>query len=144
MSEETEKKKAELSRLAMEAQAAQQQGAGVQSQLNSLSSSIVETRATMESLKNLEAVKDKEVLLPLGSGVFINARVAGKGKVLVEIGGNIIAEKSFPETNELLEKRVKSVEEVRDKLQAVLDSLTTRLRELDRQAKSIISEIREE
>ena len=143
MPEETERKKAELSRIAMEAQAAQQQGASIQNQLNSLGASIIETKATLEALKNLEGVKDKEVILPIGSGVFINASVAGKGKVLVELGANIIAEKPFQEASELLEKRLKNIEEARDKLQAALEGFSTRLRELDRQAKTLISEIKE-
>ncbi|MEM3030949.1 MAG: prefoldin subunit alpha [Candidatus Micrarchaeia archaeon] len=135
----SEEKKGELSRIALEAQSAQQQGANIQNQIASLQSSIIEIRATMETLKNIREVRGGDVLLPIGAGVFVNAKIAGGDRALVEIGGNIITEKSAAEATEILEKRLKVVEETRERLQSALAELDQRLRELDAEAKRILA-----
>ncbi|MEM4389463.1 MAG: prefoldin subunit alpha [Candidatus Micrarchaeia archaeon] len=139
MPELSEEKRNELSRIALEAQSAQQQGANIQNQIASLQSSIVEIRATIETLKNLKEMKGGDVLLPIGAGVFVNATITGGDRALVEIGSNIITEKSIAETIETLEKRLKVVEDTRERLESALAELAKRLRELDAEAKRIMS-----
>jgi len=135
----SEEQRGELSRIALEVQSAQQQGASLQNQLASMQSSIIEIRATIETLKNLKELGGGDVLLPVGAGVFVNAKVTGGEKALVEIGGNIITEKSIAEATDILERRLKSIEETRDGLQSTLAKLSQRLRELDAEAKKILA-----
>lgn len=137
------KERQELQQIAFQAQAFQAQNQTMQSQLNSLQSTIVEIRATIEALKNLEGVKDKEILLPVGSGVLMNARFSGSDKVLVEIGSGVIAEKNFPETRAFLEKRLKEVEDVRDKVQDSITQLSGRLQDLDVRAQTILKDLKQ-
>lgn len=137
--EDSDQKK--LNQLALEAQSFQQQGQAMQQQLASLQSTIVEIRATSETLKNIQNIKSKKVLLPIGSGVLVNAGIESAEKVLLDIGAGVIAEKPVPEAVQFLEFRQKKIEETRDRLQEGLIQVSERLRVLDKEAKVIISKI---
>ncbi len=141
MAREEDSDQRQLNQLAFEAQSFQQQGQTMQQQLSSLQSSVVEMRATMETLKNLQHVKAKNALLPIGSGILLNANVEKTEKVLVEVGSGIVVEKPIPEAIQLLESRNKKIEETRDKLQDALGQVSEKLRKIDSEAKVIMAKM---
>ena len=134
----------ELNKLAAEAQVYQSQGQQLQQQLQSLVSTSAEIHASIEALKNLKQGSNKEVLIPLGSGVLLSAEVKNLEKVIVEVGAGISAEKTIDEAVAILEKRVKGVEETTEKIQKALSEVSSRLQQLDSRAKDLVSKLKSE
>lgn len=128
----------DLSRIAYEVQTYQQQGQFVQQQLSAIQGTITEIGAALGTLRGLEMAKDNEVLLPIGSGTHLKAKLTDTQSVLLNIGSDIIAEKPVDEAIQILEERVKRLEATRDKLQEGLLELSKRIEQLDSDAKQIL------
>lgn len=133
----------QLNQLAFEAQSFQQQAQAMQQQISSLQSTSLEARATIETLKNIQNVKNKRVLLPVGSGVLVNAGVEKADNVLIEVGSGIVVEKPVPDSIALLEERLKKIDETRSRLQDALMQVSDKLRAIDTEAKRIMGKMEE-
>ncbi|MBI5158845.1 prefoldin subunit alpha [Candidatus Micrarchaeota archaeon] len=132
-----------LNQLAFEAQSCQQQGQAMQQQISSLQSTSFEARATIETLKNIQNVKNKKVLLPIGSGVLVNSEVEKADKILIEVGSGIMVEKHVPDAISVLEERLKKIDETRARLQDALMQVSDKLRAIDKDAKEIMAKMDE-
>jgi prefoldin alpha subunit len=85
--------------------------------------------STIEGLK--QATTGTTILVPIGGGSFIRAKVTDYEKVIVDVGANVSLEKSFDEAHEGLETRIRELEKTRANLQAQLqetESNSNRLR----------------
>ncbi len=51
---------------------------------------LIEMRGTVETVEEMEKKKNDELLVPLGSGIFIHAKADFKKKVMAAIGSDII------------------------------------------------------
>ena len=72
----------------------------------------MDVQKAFESLENLEGQKGKpELMVPIGGDCFINAKSEDVKKVVVGIGGNIFIEKPVSEAKEVLENRLKMINE---------------------------------
>jgi len=129
----------DLSRIAYEMQNYQQQGQFMQQQLSSLQMSISEIGAALGTLRNLDKVKDNEVLLPVGAGAHVSARLTDTQNIMINIGSDVIAQKPLAETVEILEERLKRLESTRDRLQEAVLEISKKLEELDSEAKQILA-----
>ncbi len=62
-----------------------------------------EIATTIGTLENLKKEKgEQNSLVPLGSGVFTNAKISNLNKLLIEIGSGVIVEKTVDETIEII------------------------------------------
>tara|TARA_B100000949_G_C14207463_1_gene418776 strand:+ start:487 stop:849 length:363 start_codon:yes stop_codon:yes gene_type:complete len=91
----------------------------LESQLNELASrettltrAVIEVRNAFEVLKIFPAKKESEVLIPLGSGLYVKASPPRGDKFLVNVGGNVVVEKELKDTKEYTENRLKGLENV--------------------------------
>jgi prefoldin alpha subunit len=64
---------------------------------------IENTVTGLNTLKKME--KEKEVLMPFGSGCYTPSTIKQVKKLLVDIGAGIVMEKTIPEIEEVLEER---------------------------------------
>ncbi len=78
-------------------------------QMLSLGRLAQENEAAKKALENLSSMKS-ETLFQLGSGVFAKGKITDDAKVLVELGGRVIAEKTVEEAKKMLEERRKQLE----------------------------------
>ncbi len=67
-----------------------------------------ELGASQRTLENIELFNGKESLISTGAGVYIRAVANNDSKVLVEVGGNYVAEKSADEAKAFLSKQIES------------------------------------
>lgn len=130
----------ELNQMAAQMQQMQQQAQAVAGQLDAMQQSADELYATIETLKNLKSAKNR-VMLPLGSGVYASAKTIETQKVLLNIGAGIVDERSAPEAQELLEKRLKAILSAITKGQEALAQLNARMEALDSDARKIVREM---
>ena len=99
----------------------EQQIQQLQQQLRAIEQAVVE----MSSLKiGLDEFKDseKEILAPIGRGIFIKAKSISE-ELILDVGGKNFVTKNIPQTKELIEEQIKKLEEIRGDLNNNLDEV---------------------
>ncbi len=71
---------------------------------------LMEIRGGLSTLKGLDKLSSVEVLIPIGGGVFVNAKTPPSDKFLVGIGANVIVEKNKENTVKFVESRINEIE----------------------------------
>jgi len=127
----------ELARLAYEAQGYNDQSRALQQQLGGIQAAIADLRGALETLKNLEHAT-QGVLVPIGAGTMMKAKIINEGKVLVDIGSGFVAEKTLAEAIEILNERLRRTEEAGERTQKAISQIVEHLSEIDSRAKVII------
>jgi prefoldin alpha subunit len=72
---------------------------------------LIESRASLDTIKGIGSAATDEVLVPVGAGVLLRGSPPKADKVLVGIGANVVVEKSREEAEKILEGRAKNIEE---------------------------------
>ena len=112
----------ELSMLEQQAQELKQQIEQVNSHLNDL-----------ENLKlgliKLEQTKEKEILAPLGRGIFIKSE-AKEDEVFVNVGSRIVVKKSFKGAEEIIEKQISELERVKVEIERQMEIIESKFVQL--------------
>ena len=72
---------------------------------------LIESRASLETIRQIGSATTDEVLIPVGAGVLLRSPPPKADKVLVGIGANVVLEKSKEEAEKMLEGRSKGLEE---------------------------------
>ncbi len=84
--------------------------------LQDLDNKINQTFAVLTELRiakvTLEKLPDSETetLLPIGAGILLPTEASNKKKVLINVGSDVVVEKTIPEAIEFLESRIKMIE----------------------------------
>jgi prefoldin alpha subunit len=76
---------------------------------NLLERALLESRAALESIKGLDG-KSTEVLTQIGGGVMLHSPPPSTDRVLINVGANVVIEKSKEEAVAILEERSRDVE----------------------------------
>src|SRR3990172_260469 len=97
-----------LSMLEQQARALQEQIGAVEQGINDLSSLNLD-------LDELKEGFGKEILAPVGRGIFVGATVSSE-ILTVDVGGKNFVKKSIPETKEIIEEQMKKLADVRKEL----------------------------
>ncbi len=93
-------------------------------QINELDYSI----NSLNELKNIS--NEKEILFPFVNGVLVKGKITFKDKVLVNIGHNVVVEKSIDEAKELIKKRKEDLEIYLNEIKRYLEIYTQRINEI--------------
>lgn len=102
-----------------------------------LNTTLAELAAAKSALEEIGSLSEgEELLVPVGAGVFIRARLASKDKVLVTLGANVMVEKTLEDTRKYLEEREQKVRDVLQKSVADYQALVGRLREIEQRLRS--------
>ena len=105
-----EKEQQELMfKLAMFEQQIQQ----LQQQLQAVDQGIVEMQGLSFGLEELKGSKGKEILAPIGKGIFANTKLLSE-ELMVDIGGKNFVKKDVPETKTKKTKKMKSLRKPSD------------------------------
>ena len=76
---------------------------------NLLERALLESRAALESIKGLDE-KSPEVLTQIGGGAMLHSPPPSTDRVLINVGANVVIEKSKEEAVAMLEERSRDVE----------------------------------
>jgi len=103
-------------------------------QLNLLENGRMEAFAAIEALEAMVLAEENTVLLQIGGGASVRAKVLEPEKILVAIGAEVIVERTNNEAVEFLRGRImemeasqKRVSETLEKLRAQMNEITKRL-----------------
>ncbi len=94
----------------------------IQKQIEAVTLSIQEHSKAIETLENYEKMENDEILVPVGAGVLISAKVEGK-KGLITIGNDLYTEMPIESIVEKLKERREELEELQLKLSTDLKKL---------------------
>ena len=107
-----EKKKQEI---VFRFQMFEQQMQNLQQQLQAVEQGVVELSSLNSGLDELVGGKDKEIMAPIGRGIFAKAKLLSEDLV-VDIGNKNLVKKSIPDTKKILEEQIEKLGEVRKEL----------------------------
>jgi len=135
--------KERLAAYAYQAQSLQQQAQVLQNQLAQLQFAAAEIISTIETLRNLHTAKGDMVIMPIGSGAFVDAKLTGNNKVLVDVGAGVIAERTASAATIILEERLRRTHEAVSRMQQNLAEISRRLALIDDEAKKVMARMQD-
>jgi prefoldin alpha subunit len=142
---ETKDGREELQALMMEAEQYKRQMDSINRQMQILETTMEELRGSMYALSALEENKaGTEILVSIGSGSFIRAKLLETEKVIVGVGSALSLEKSVPEARKFFEDRVKQAQEAQEKMRKAAAETADAIQALDDEYRHLISHMQQE
>ncbi|HXW98395.1 MAG TPA: prefoldin subunit alpha [Methanomicrobiales archaeon] len=105
-------------------------------QLEVIEQKRIESLAAIETLKSIAGDHDSPVLLPLGGGTMVRAKVADPEKILVNIGSDVIVQRTNGETITFLQEKITEMEAMEKKVAATIDQLRGQMAEIAQRIES--------
>lgn len=100
----------------------EQQAQQLQQQLQAVEEALTEMNSLNAGLDEIKGGKDKEVLSPLGRGVFTKTKLISE-ELIVDVGDKNFVKKSIPETKKIIEDQTEKLEGIREELYGNLEGL---------------------
>jgi len=100
-------------------------------QLQMLENGRMEAHAAIESLEGMLG-EDGTVLLQIGGGASVRAKVVEPEKVLLAIGSEVVVERSNKDAVEFLKERIMEMEASQKKVAETLDRLRAQMNEINK------------
>jgi len=105
-------------------------------QLQMLENGRLEAHAAIESLEEMLAADGGSVLLQIGGGASVRAKVVEPEKVLIAIGSEVIVERSNKDAIDFLKERIMEMEASQKKVAETLDRLRAQMNEINKRIES--------
>ncbi|MDD5419830.1 MAG: prefoldin subunit alpha [Methanomicrobiaceae archaeon] len=115
----------------------------ISQQLNLIEQQRMDAMAAVESLQTLEQSEDGIVLLPLGGGAIVRAQVIDPGHVLVNIGADVVVERTSKDAAEYLRDRMTELEALGKKMADSLEQLRIQANELTRRLEAAYQKVQQ-
>ena len=136
MAEEKEKKMQEMY---MEFQMIEQNIKQLQKQLEMLTNQMMEVNSTINGLDEFNKIKgEKQVFVPLSSGIFAKAAIKDTSELLVNVGANVVITKDLASTKKLMQKQFEEMRKVQSRLVGDLEKMAERAGQLEMQLQGMV------
>jgi fused signal recognition particle receptor len=106
------------------------------SQLEMLENGRMEALAAVDALEGMVASEDGTVLLQIGGGASVRAKILEPEKILIAIGAEVVVERSNKEAIDYLKERVMEMEASQKKVAETLDRLRAQMNEINKRLES--------
>ena len=100
----------------------EQQMQQIYQQLQMIEQGIIELANLNLGLDDLNGQKDKEILAPVGRGIFIKTKLLSE-ELIVDIGSKNFVKKNISDGKKLIQEQIKKLEEVKEELNNSLGEL---------------------
>jgi len=117
----------EMQELGQQAQVMQQQLEVIDQQVAELNS----VKEGLESVKNCEGTE--EVLMTMGAGVYVKAKMQGNEKVIMNVGAGVVVEKDLDDALKLVTEQTEQMANIKENLTAEIASIQMNLQQLQMQ-----------
>jgi len=98
----------------------------LQQQLQAVEQGIIEISSLNLGLDELVGGEGKEIIAPIGRGIFAKAKLLSE-ELIVDVGGKNFVKKSIPETKEIIDKQIKKLEDIHKELNNNLEEVSEEL-----------------
>jgi len=105
--------------------------------LVALEQEIADTMVTEEAVRQLEE-SDKEIMLSLGKDCFVKGSLEDKGRVIIDLGAGILANKKADKALKILESRRKDLEKNSDKISKRLELASQQIKKMEPELQKIL------
>jgi prefoldin alpha subunit len=102
------------------------------SQLEMLENGRMEAHAAIDALEGMMATEDGVVLLQIGAGASVRAKILEPEKVMLAIGAEVVVERPNKEAIEFLKERIMEMEASQKKVAETLDRLRSQMNEINK------------
>ncbi len=99
-------------------------------QLELLENGRMEAHAAIETLEGMLTSEDGTVLLGIGGGASVRAKVVEPDKILLSIGAEVVVERSNKDAIGYLQERIMEMEASQKKVSETLDKLRSQMNEI--------------
>ncbi|HDO41911.1 MAG TPA: prefoldin subunit alpha [Candidatus Bathyarchaeota archaeon] len=124
------KEEEEFRKIAAELRLLESTAEAVQSRINFVNAALTELNLAKMNLEGLEKEKiETSLLVPIGGGSYIKAKIESTEKIVVGIGAGVAVEKTFNEAKEILSKRIEELEKLYGRLQQQLAQIGQKIKE---------------
>ncbi len=113
-------------------------------QLGLMEEGIREGNAAIETLKSLSEAGESTILMPIGGGVNVRARVEHPDEVYVNIGSEIILQKNSDGGISYLQDRIREMEASGKNLTEVLQKIDAQVKDISRRLEQIYRQAQEQ
>ncbi len=115
----------------------------IREQINVITNTIQDLAVVIETIEYLKKHGEgKVVLLPIGAGNYVRARIEKLDTVIMGVGGRISIEASPDEARSMLEERIRILESVRLDLLKKLEEINRRINEILPQVEKLSREMK--
>ena len=138
-----EKVEEELRRLSVELRILEQTAETLNSRINMVNTMIADLTYASMTLEGLEKQKENaELLVPIGGGSYVKAKLENPDKVTVGIGAGVSIEKTLQEAKDIINKRLEELEKTRVSLQQQFSQIVERINEDREKFEGLAAEFR--
>ena len=109
-------------------------------QLEMIEQKRIESLAAIETMKALAADPDSLALLPIGGGTMVRVKVTGPDKILVNIGADVVMQRTNGEAITFLQEKITEMEAMEKKVAATIDQLRSQMAEIARKIEMTYAE----
>ncbi len=107
------------------------QAESIRQQISTLDATILDLAAVLETLEYIkEKGREKIVLVPVGAGNYIRARIVDTDHVIMGVGGRLSVEATIDEAKQMINDRIRALENLRLDLRRKLEEINARISEL--------------
>jgi len=105
-------------------------------QLDMLENGRMEALAAIEALEAMRESEDAVVLLQIGGGASVRAKVLEPDKILLSIGAEVVVERSNKDAVEYLKERIIEMEASQKRVAETLNHLQSQMNEINKRLES--------
>jgi prefoldin alpha subunit len=139
------KSEEELRQLAMEQRLLEQTADALQSRISMVNAVVTDLTYSSMALEGLEKEKeDSELLVPIGGGSYIKAKLGTPDKVVLGVGAGVSVEKTVQEVKEIVKKRLEDLGKTRMSLQQQFTQVVGRINESRQKLDQLVADMRQE
>jgi len=132
LSSNQELSKEDIQKMSTQFQQLQYQADALSQQLNMVSASLAESEKAINTITGFEGVEDgHEILIPIGSGTNIMAKLLKPDTVIMEIGAGISMEKDLDNAKKSLEIQKEELTKFHQTTQNNLEQIATKMHEIE-------------
>jgi prefoldin alpha subunit len=95
-------------------------------------------KITLEQLINADP--GSEILLPIGGSTYLDATAKNTSKVLFDIGGGIVTEKTSEDAIKKIDQRIEDLQKTQEKLLTMMQNLQNEATEVSAKAQKLYEE----
>jgi prefoldin alpha subunit len=100
----------------------------LQQQLSQLTHQLEELQNVLVGIESVcGADVGEEILVPLGAGVFAKANLQDSSKILMNVGSQVVVEKTVKGAAELVAEQVEELKKIKEKMDRELASLSSQM-----------------
>ena len=121
-----------------------EQLSSIDMQMQYLQAAMADYQKAKMTIEQLEKTEEKtDIIVPVGSGVYINALAKDTSKVLLDIGAGVVTEKTVENALKKIDERIEYMQESQKKLLTIAQQVQAEATELSEKTQKLMAEAKQ-